>query len=120
MPWKLLQVGTVFDDFYAGCDDNLREKIDARLAQLMMKGNMAKEPVSKPLGDGLFELRADSADHHARFPFCFLPGQRIVVIDAQYKDQRTLPQAVINNAKNMVRLLKAGEIGSSDVKTKLH
>lgn len=120
MPWKLLQINESFDMFYAGCNEALQNKIDARLAQLMIKGNLAKEPISKPLGGGLFELRADSADRHARLLFGFLPGQRIVFVDARYKDQRTLPPAVIARAKKAVQSLKAGELGASDVKAYTH
>jgi hypothetical protein len=58
--WKLLQYDDAFDQLYGSCDDGLRDAIDQRVDYLRHHGSQTREPISKPLGDGLFELRANT------------------------------------------------------------
>lgn len=65
----------------------------------MERGRLAKYPVSRPLGRGLFELRGDAGREHVRFIYFFQPGQRVIFVLASFKGQRTLPDSVIKRAR---------------------
>jgi phage-related protein len=90
--WKLLQYGDAFDQLYGSCDDGLRDAIDQRVDFLRRHGNQTREPISKPLGDGLFELRANTHRAQARFAFFFARGRRIVFVYAFMKKGRKTPR----------------------------
>jgi Phage derived protein Gp49-like (DUF891) len=102
--WKLLQYDDAFDQLYGSCDDGLRDAIDQRVDFLIFCAIMAtkrEKPISKPLGDGLFELRANTYRAQARFVFFFASSQRIVFVYAFMKQGRKMP-------KHSLALAKAG------------
>jgi hypothetical protein len=102
MTWTAWQYRDVFDAFYQQCDDDTQRSIDVRLDQLLEKGNLAKRPVSAPLEDGIFELRAKKA---ARLLFFFQPGQKIIFVVGIFKDQREVPREAIEKAKEVRKTL---------------
>jgi phage-related protein len=97
--WKLLQYDDAFDQLYGSCDDGLRDAIDQRVDFLRHHGNQTREPISKPLGDGLFELRANTHRAHARFAFFFAPSRCIVFVYAFMKQGRKTPKRYLALAK---------------------
>lgn len=107
MPWGLLQYNGAFDTLWATCPEDMRDSIRPRLTQLWMKGNEAKFPVTESMGDGLFEVRGRHQKIRIRLLFGFLPGQRIVFVWGGKKDQRRLPQSIINNARRLLAEAKA-------------
>ena len=111
MMWKLLQYQTVFDDFYNQCDTKLKAAIDQRVQRLAILGNMAREPVSKPVEDGIFECKARAKRQRVRFLYFFQPGKIIIFAVATFKDQRKIPRSAINKAKKIRdTLLRAPEL----------
>lgn len=108
--WTLLQFGTVFDDFYADCGEEMQAGIDQRLQVLLEKGNAAREPYSKHLenGEGLLESRPRAGKDNARLLFFFLPEKRIVIVAAVHKDQRKLNSGAIRLAKLRKKLIQDG------------
>ena len=99
--WKLHQYGTAYDDIYEQCDTKLKARIDARLNKLCLKGNQARAPISKPVEDGIFELRASSGKVQARFLYFFRPKKVIVVAVGLFKAQSKIPRADIEKAKKI-------------------
>ncbi len=59
--WTPLQHNGAWDDIYAQCDADAQATLDSRLDQLLERGHLARRPVSAPLEDGIFELRAKKA-----------------------------------------------------------
>jgi hypothetical protein len=102
MAWRLLQYNGAFDAFVADCTSGMRDALRPKLAQLALKGNQTGYPLTEPLGDGLFELRARWKKVRMRLLFGFLPGQRIVFVWGGTKDQRRLPPFVIQRARALV------------------
>lgn len=100
--WTVYQYRNVFDDFYSDCDDAMQVAIDNRLSQLVEKGNMAREPVSKHLDDGIFELRAKTA----RFLYYFEPGRKAIIVVAFFKDQNQVDPIYIKQAKKIREILQ--------------
>jgi len=62
--------------------------VRARIAFLGEVGNRAREPLSKNLRNGLFELRVRST----RIFYCFKPGGVIVLLHGFTKKSQKTPQ----------------------------
>ncbi len=119
MGWKLFEYNNAFSKAYEQCSGRLKESVDSRMAQLLEHGNAAKQPVSKPLKHGLFELRGDAGRQHVRFVYFFQPGQRIIFVVGSLKDQRTLPKRTLQRARQIREtLLKEPEL--LNVVTQIH
>jgi phage-related protein len=107
MGWRLVQYKGAYDALMVDCTSTMRDALKPRLAQLLRDGNQAKYPVTEPLGEGLFEVRARAGRVRIRVLFGFLPGQRIVVVWGGTKDQRTLAQKTIKAARRLLQEAKA-------------
>jgi hypothetical protein len=107
MPWQLLQYHGAFDKLWGSCTEEMRDSIRPRLAQLLLKGNMATFPITEPLGDGLFEVRARWKKVRIRLLYGYLPGRCVVFVWGGMKDQRKLPAATIAEARRLLEEAKA-------------
>lgn len=91
-----------FAEFVAGLADAKDIKDTAVLiGALRMLGNRLREPRSKSLGSGLFELRGTTV----RIYYGFLPGQRAVLLGGYVKKPTDTPSNVL--ALMRVRLKEA-------------
>lgn len=55
-----------------------------------MAGAQLGEPYTKPLGDGLFEVRAKAKEGIGRSIYCYQKGQKIIILHSFVKkDQKT-------------------------------
>lgn len=115
MPWTLKQYRRVFEEFYAGCEPDLQEAIDQRMTFLLEHGNLARRPVSDSIGDGLFELRANTHRHQVRFLYFFSAGKLIIVVTAFFKTTRKTPRSEIERALRRKRAIEIGEEPSNGV-----
>ena len=71
-------------------------------------------PASKPLGDGLFELRLDLGPVAWRIPFFFVTGRRIVLLTV-FRKQRMNERTEITRARAaMVRCIAEGHTAEED------
>lgn len=102
MGWQFVQYKGAYDALMAECTDAMKDALMPRLAQLLRLGNQAGYPVTEPLGDGLFEVRARAQKVRIRLLFGYLPGQRIVFVWGGTKNQRTLPARVIARARALL------------------
>lgn len=92
--------------YYAGVDDDLADMppaIAARMLKLldMMQaygGNLGM-PHTKPLGGGLFELRAKAKDGIGRGLFCYVSGKQMVILCVFVKKADKLPKHYLDLAK---------------------
>lgn len=107
MSWQLYQFEQVYTKFYEGCDNELQAEIDSRLDVLRDLGNLAREPYSKPVEDGIFECKANTHRHQARLLYCFQPGRRIVIVVAVMKSTRKLKRTDIETAKTRKAIIEA-------------
>ena len=78
------------------------------IERLAEQGNRLRMPASKPLGDGLFELRFDLGPVAQRVPFFFTTHRRIVLLTVFHK-QRMNERTEINRAQaTMARYIDEG------------
>jgi len=85
----------------------------------MHQGNLASRPISAPLKDGIFELRARAGKVQARLLFFFQPGKRIIFAVSTIKKKSKVPEQDIDKAKNIRDALLA-EPELMDELTKIH
>ncbi|OOY33916.1 type II toxin-antitoxin system RelE/ParE family toxin [Solemya velum gill symbiont] len=98
MAWKL--------DFYKGVENQILEmppKIQARMIKLLelieKHGANLGPPHTKPIGNGLFEVRAKAQEGIGRGLFCYLTGRHIVVLHAFVKKIQKMPKRDIELAR---------------------
>ena len=77
----------LIEEFIRGLREGERAPVRARIDFLAEVGNRAREPHSKSLGRGLFELRVKSA----RIFYCFKSGEVIVLLHGFNKKSQKTP-----------------------------
>jgi len=104
MPWTVQQYEDArgirpVGDFIESLIESDRAIVKAKLAFLLERGNQLREPFTKSLGDGLFELRAQAY----QIFFCFKPGNRIVLLHAFRKKSQATPQRDVTLARKRMQ-----------------
>ena len=77
----------------------LRAKIFKNLDLLAELGNYLKEPYSKNLGDGIFELRTQVGNDASRVLYFFIIGKKIILTNGFRKKTNKTPREEIELAK---------------------
>lgn len=86
-------------DFLDALDSKMRVKVFEGIALLKMNGPKLREPYSKAMGDGLFELRTKQGSNITRVLYFFFDGQQIVMTNGFVKKTQKTPQSEISTAK---------------------
>ena len=82
-------------EFLDELDVKMRNKILDNLKHLQIHGTFLREPYSKPLGDGIFELRTRWGNDITRVLYFFFAEKRIVLTHGFIKKtQRTLVREI--------------------------
>ncbi len=88
-----------FVDFLSSLDLKMRARVLRMLMLLEQNGNELREPYSKMLDDGIFELRVKQGSNISRALYFFLVGHKIVVTNGFIKKTEKTPVREINLAK---------------------
>ena len=88
-----------FMEFLGSLSPKMKAKILRDLDLLEEKGNTLREPYSKHLEDGIFELRTKLASDITRSLYFFFEGNRIVITHGFVKKQEKTPPSEILRAK---------------------
>ena len=86
-------------DFLDSLDSKMAAKLYGLMEILSAYGNELREPYSKPLGDGIFELRAKVSSNITRVLYFFCVGHKIIVTNGFVKNTAKTPQREIERAK---------------------
>lgn len=86
-------------DFIMSLDKKMRAKMSDMIVLLRDNGNELREPYSKPLGDGIFELRAKVGSDISRVLYFFYVGKQIVLTNGFVKKTQKIPKGVLEKAK---------------------
>lgn len=86
-------------DFLLSLDNKMRAKMFRTIAMLQTNGYELKEPYSKPLNDGIFELRAKVGTDISRVLYFFIIGHKIVLTNGFIKKTQKTPKEEIEKAK---------------------
>ena len=87
------------DDFLESLDTKMRAKVLGAVALLEANGPQLREPYSKFIGDGIFEIRAKQSNNITRVLYFFYIGKRIVLTNGFIKKTQKTPPEEIALAK---------------------
>lgn len=87
------------EEFILSLDTKMRSKIFRELELLEIFGNKLREPHSKALGDGIYEIRAKVASDITRVLYFFAVGQKIILTNGFVKKTQKTPVSEIALAK---------------------
>ena len=87
------------EEFLDGLNIRMKTKLVGLIKILQEKANLLREPYSKPLGDGIFELRCKVGNDISRVLYFFYYNGKIIMTNGFVKKTRKTPRAVIDRAK---------------------
>lgn len=87
------------EEFLLGLDKKMRAKLLGLMGILQEKGNLLREPHSKYLEDGIFELRGKVGKDITRILYFFYYGRKIIVTNGFVKKTQKTPKDEIERAK---------------------
>ena len=86
-------------EFLDSLDIKMRAKMLRTVLLLEKNGPELREPYSKALEDGIFELRAKVGSDISRVLYFFMIGQKIVVTNGFIKKTQKTPRTELDKAK---------------------
>lgn len=86
-------------EFLLSLDVKMRAKMLRTIDPLAVNGVELREPHSKPLDDGIFELRAKVGSDITRVLYFFMVGKRVILTNGFVKKTVKTPPAEIARAK---------------------
>ena len=87
------------EEFIAGLDKGMRAKLARAVIRLQDFGPLLRRPYSAPLGDGIFELRAQFGSDISRVLYFFIVNGRAVLTHGFIKKTEKTPPEEIERAK---------------------
>ena len=86
-------------EFLDSLDTKMRAKMTRSISALQEHGPKLREPYSKSLDDGIFELRAKVGSNITRTLYFFLAGKRVILTHGFIKKTQKTPLSEIERAK---------------------
>ena len=86
-------------EFLDSLDVKMRAKMLRTIGLLEANGTELREPYSKSLEDGIFELRAKVSSDISRVLYFFVVGRKIILTNGFIKKTQRTPAAEIEKAK---------------------
>jgi phage-related protein len=87
-------------DFILSLDTKMRAKVLRVIDLLETNGPILGMPYSKPLGDGIFELRVQYSTDIIRVLYFFFRGKKIILTNGFVKKTQKTPYRVVERARN--------------------
>ena len=87
------------EEFILKQDNKMQAKIFKNLELLEIRGNELREPFSKHIEDGIFEIRNKVGNDITRIFYFFVIGQKIILTNGFIKKTQKTPKAEITLAK---------------------
>ncbi|MDR2714761.1 MAG: type II toxin-antitoxin system RelE/ParE family toxin [Coriobacteriales bacterium] len=89
------------EEFLLALYNKMRTKAIHELIMLREKGNGLREPFSKAVGEGVFELRVQQGSNNARIFYFFFIGSKIVLTNGFIKKTQKTPPEELSRAKKI-------------------
>lgn len=86
-------------EFLLSLDKKMRAKMMRTIELLATNGTDLREPYSKPLSDGIFELRAKIGSDTSRVLYFFVIGRKVILTNGFVKKTQKTPAKEIERAK---------------------
>lgn len=86
-------------EFILSLDTKMRAKVLRTVLLLGDSGPALREPYSKPLDDGIFEIRTKFGSDITRVLYFFVVGKKVILTNGFIKKSQKTPRAEIELAK---------------------
>ncbi len=86
-------------DFLLSLDKKMRAKMASMISLLQENGNELREPYSKYLSEGIFELRAKVGSDITRVLYFFYVDRKVILTNGFIKKTQKTPAGEIEKAK---------------------
>ena len=98
------------EEFILSQDLKMKSRLYRTLAVLETAGNNIREPYSKFLGDGIYEVRVRQGNKIGRVLYFFVVNKKIILTNGFIKKTQKTPKSEINKAKKFrSEYMKRGE-----------
>lgn len=97
--YKLENGKVPVEDFIRGLEAKMRAKALAQIDLLAEFGNELREPYSKHVGDGIFELRIKFSSDISRIFYFFVVDNKIILTNGFIKKTMKTPRAELELAR---------------------
>ena len=98
------------EEYLLGLDKKMRAKVARNIKVIEADGPESREPYSKHLQDGIFEVRAQFSSNIARVLYFFFDGRKIILTHGfTKKTQKTPPSEIEMALKYRAEYLSRGE-----------
>lgn len=87
------------EEFLLGLDKKMRAKLLGIMGVLKEKGNLLREPYSKHISDGIFEIRGNVGNDASRVLYFFYCEKKIIFTNGFIKKTKRTPLAEIEKAR---------------------
>ena len=87
------------EEFLLSLDQKMRSKMLSMITVLKENGNKLREPYSKFVSDGIYELRGKVGSDISRILYFFVVGQHIILTNGFIKKTRKIPRSELKKAK---------------------
>ncbi len=87
-------------EFLLSLDKKMRAKLLFTIDLLADNGPELREPYSKPLGNGIFEVRAKVGSDISRVLYFFVVGRRVILTNGFIKKTQKTPASEIERAQS--------------------
>ena len=91
------------EEFINNLEDKISAKIYRMLSMLSIFGPELREPYSKHLDDGIFEIRTQVGTNSTRVLYFFIVGRKIILTNGFTKKTMKTPKSEIEIAKKYRR-----------------
>ena len=87
------------EEFLMNLNKKMRAKLVGMIQILQEKGNLLREPYSKHLEDGIFEIRGKVGGDISRVLYFFYHDGKIIMTNGFIKKTQKIPKAELEKAK---------------------
>lgn len=91
------------EEFLLQLDKKMRAKLAGMIQILQEYGNTLREPYSKHLGDGIFEIRSKVGNDISRVLYFFYHDGKIILTNGFVKKSQKTPKAELERARRYRR-----------------
>ena len=105
------------EEFIDSLDVKMRAKMVGLLELLEEKGNQLREPYSKLIDDGIFEIRCKVGNNITRVIYFFYYEGKIILTNGFVKSHKRLHQRKSSWRKYVEQILRKGWENHEDIKT---
>lgn len=108
--------GCPVEEYITSLDAKMRAKMIGLLELLEEKGNQLREPYSKPIDDGIFEIRCKVGNNITRVLCFFYFEGKIILTNGFVKKTQKTPPEEIKWRKNAEQIMRKGWVNHENIK----